>query len=108
MAWAMVTDGGTPYSRQPCWAPGTAALTNASGLMSGEVDGTVEPVQTGNVALTTKACEMKWPVLVRSHWVVVRTVPAIFWPATAQTSSPRRPGLSFSTTAAAVFGAVRM
>ena len=38
-AWAIVTDGGTPYSRQPRCAPGTAAAMNCAGVSDGVVTG---------------------------------------------------------------------
>ena len=58
MAWAMVTDGGTPYSRQPRWAPGTAAAMNCAVVSVGDDTGAaVAPLHSVRVGEITYACE---------------------------------------------------
>ena len=59
MACAMVTDGGTPYWRQPSCAPGTAAAMNCSVVIDG-VGGAAAsaPLHRVSVGVATYACEM--------------------------------------------------
>src|SRR5690349_14956992 len=109
MACAIVTDAGTPNSRQPRCAPGTAALRNCSGGRAGVVTGVVEaPGQMCRVGVTTYACEMYVPSLSRFHWVVDRTVPVTWLPTTPQTPCTFAPVVTVRLTGADVDGPVRM
>src|SRR4051812_41971560 len=82
----MVTDGGTPNWRQPACAPGTAAAMNCADVNDTEDVGAGLPGHMVSVGVTTYACETYVPLVVRSHWVVDRTVPLTWPPTTPQTS----------------------
>src|SRR4051794_8360722 len=96
----MVTDGGTPNSRQPCCAPGAAAAMNWALVVTGPVVGTAEPAQVGTAAERTYACETYAPFVSRSHWFVLRTVPVTCSPATPQAMATAAPAATWPVIAA--------
>src|SRR2546421_8680817 len=64
--------------------------------------------QVGSAGFSrTYPCEMYRPLLIRSHWLVVRTRPQILSPVTLQTSVTRVPLGSLPTSADRVLAAVR-
>src|SRR5947207_11684136 len=97
MAWARVTEVGTPNSRWLCWAGRTEAARNwalvivpvgpaGTDVVTAAEDGAGGGLHTGIVALvTTYACEIHCAVpAMWSHWAVLRTVPFTYWPLTRQ------------------------
>src|SRR2546430_6401344 len=126
---AMVTLAGTRNSRWLCWAGMTAAamksalvmvpfgppatVPSTTGPVYGPTDATVTCGTTGagqvgsELLDRTYACETYPPLAVRSHWLLVRTLPLTFSPATLQTSVTRARLASRPTVADRVVAAAR-
>ena len=66
IAWAMVTEAGTPKSRRPRCAPGTAEAMNCALVSTGGAVGT-GPGHRGNAPVAMYACATKRPSVSLSH-----------------------------------------